>query len=133
MGKRWTYVSVALGVVVGCGVFFALVLRDAYNTTLPVAEAGEAFMVALQEQNLEAAYEMMAPAFRNRLTYANFEATFGGVTITDWTFNSRSIWNEVGELAGTATVDAVLFDVDLALIDNGTGWQLIDYTFVPMD
>lgn len=133
MSKRLIYIAGIVGLIVACGAFFAVVLQDAYNTTLPIADAGDAFMMAWQDQRLEAAYELISPQLQNRLSYDAFQANFAGASISNWSFNSRSIWNEIGEVAGTATINDENFDLQLEFIDNGAGWQLVAYDFAPIN
>lgn len=133
MSKRLTYLVGIVGVLAGCGVFFAWALQDAYNTTLPIAEAGEAFMVALQEDRFDDAYAMISPVWRDDLAFADFEDSFTGFNLASWDFNSREIWNEVGGLDGTAIINDRSFDLRFEFVDNGAGWQLISYDFLPVN
>lgn len=132
MSRRLIYILAAVGgLAVACAIFFAVVLGGALTLTQGVADSGEAFMSALQAQNLDAAYDMFAPDLQAEITYAEFEATFGGADFSAWSFTSRAVENNFGRVSGTATIDGNPFEVRLEFINNEAGWQILGYDFAP--
>lgn len=127
------FIMIAAGLVlataVGCGIIFAVV----FTATQGVVDAGDAFMVALQEQRIDDAYAMFAPELQAEISFADFDVTFGSSTYTSWSFNSREIENNLGQVSGTLLSDGVDYTMMLGFINNETGWQLIRYEFVPTE
>lgn len=125
------FITITAGIVVaaavGCGLLFAIVM----TTTQGVASTGDAFMTALQEQNLDDAYALFAPDLQSEVSYADFETTFGGVALSEWSFNSREVENNLGRVSGSATIDDNAFNVRLEFINTDEGWQILGYDFAP--
>ena len=125
------------GLVLLCVLFFAVTFGIAWVATSGVADAGNAFMTALQNNDMDAAYAMFTPALKEEVSPEQFSEMFAanvfeGDSLESWSFNSRNVNNNVGDVSGTATVGARTFIVALAFIKSTEGeWLLNAFDFTP--
>ena len=106
------------------GVAFALGVLG----TQPAATAGEDFMAALKKGDYNQAYNLCAPALQRELGSArNLETRIknGKVEPTGWTFTSRNVNNDTGQLDGTVTFTGNREgNVRLVLTQVGGQWKI---------
>lgn len=119
------------GVVLVCVVVFAIIIGGAFFLTQGVADAGDTFMTALQENRLDDAYTLFAPNLKNEVDSEVFAGTFSNWNLESWNFSSRSVDNNQGQLSGTATINGDLLNVELNFEKIGDNWLLIGYDFSP--
>ena len=126
---------VALG---GCCVIgIAAIVFIAFQATAGVAEAGDDFMNALKDGNYQTAYNMFSDDLKADVGgVENFQTSYLSlspelrVDPESWSFSSRNIENDQGELSGEVTMkDGTKADVSLIFNKNGDEWELIGYEF----
>ena len=125
------------GLVLLCVLFFAFTFGVAWVATSGVADAGNAFMTALQNNDMDAAYALFTPALKEEVSTEQLNEMFAsnvfeGDSLDSWSFNSRNIENNIGQVSGTATVGARTFIVALAFIKSSEGeWLINAFDFTP--
>lgn len=124
--------AVGLGLCVVCVIFVAAIVLLGVGATQPAADAGEAFMTALKEGNYQKAYSLCSPALQRELggNAAGLERLIknGRVEPTAWTFTSRNIEGDSGELTGTATFTGNRQGtVRVTLNQSGGTWQVVGF------
>jgi hypothetical protein len=98
--------GVALVFCLMCAVLFGVVFALGMGATQPAANTGEAFMTALKNGDAAGAYNLCTPALQRELGSAQGLDTRiknGRVQPTAWSFSSRNIENDTGQLEGTVT------------------------------
>lgn len=107
---------------------FALGLGGALGLTQPAATAGENFMTALKNGDAAGAYNLCTPALQRELGSAQGLDTRiknGRVQPTTWSFSSRNIQNDTGQLDGTVTFTGNREGtVRLVLAQVGGEWKI---------
>jgi hypothetical protein len=102
LGRRGCLVLL-IGVVLSVGAFGWLI-QWAFNATQQVGDRANAFMVALRDDNAEAAFALLSDSFQRDVeTAENLYAALEGRTPQDWQFNSFSVRNNVGYVTGSVT------------------------------
>jgi hypothetical protein len=125
------------GLVLVCILFFAFTFGVAWVATSGVADAGNAFMTALQNNDMDAAYAMFTPALQEEVGTEQLSEmftanVFEGDALESWSFTSRNVNNNVGDVSGTATVGDRTFIVALEFIKSSEGvWLLNAFQFNP--
>jgi hypothetical protein len=114
-----------------CIAFFALTFGAAMFLTQDMANAGEAFMQAIQEKRLDDAYAMLGEEAVEDIDSDDFVDYFSERDLTTWSFNSRNVNNDRGELLGTAEMDGETFTVELVIDKVGDAWLINGFNFVP--
>ena len=125
MPRRGILVIIIVAAVALFGAIGALVM----GVTQPVDDAGNQFMTALQNHDMTAAYGMLSTELRDQVSEATFKDIFGDAQVASWSFNSRSVNNDTGDLSGEATIDDKTFKVALSFINRDGKWQLTAYHF----
>jgi hypothetical protein len=120
--------GVALVFCLLCVIFFVVVFALGMGATQPAASAGEAFMTALKNGDHAGAYNLCSPALQRELGNAGSLGTRiknGKVEPTAWTFSSRDINNDTGQLDGTVTFTGNREGtVRLVLTQVGGEWKI---------
>jgi hypothetical protein len=116
-----------------CIVFFAATFGLVMFLTQDMAKAGDDFMQAIQENRLDDAYAMLANDALEDVDMETFSATFEESELTAWSFNSRNVNNDRGDLSGTAQFGENTYDVSLVLQKIDDTWKIIGYNFENAD
>ncbi len=125
-------------ILIGCGALLFLCIAVsavgvviALFATQPTANVGDDFMTALQSSNYDKAYELLHPALQKKVgTSQDLEQMIekGKVHPVKWSFSSRSIENDTGELDGSATFTGNREGtVQLSLQKAGSDWKIIAF------
>ncbi|MBM3129545.1 MAG: hypothetical protein FJ009_13080 [Chloroflexi bacterium] len=120
--------GVALVFCLLCTILFVVVFALGIGATQPAATAGENFMTALKNGDYNQAYGLCSPALQRELGNAGGLGTRirnGKVEPTAWSFSSRNISNDTGELTGTVTFTGNREGtVRLVLAQVGGEWKI---------
>jgi hypothetical protein len=122
--------GVLLLLVCGCVGFFVVlggtIFGGVMAATQPMADAGERFMVAFRDGNYSSAYNMFTPSLQSEIGGQDrMEETLQASRPTKWSFNSRNISNDTGQLQGTMTLtDGREADFQLTLANVGGEWKI---------
>lgn len=123
--------GVALVVCLLCAMFFVVVFALGMGATQPAATASEGFMTALKNGDYAGAYNLCSPALQRELGSAGSLGTRiknGKVEPTAWSFSSRNISNDTGELTGTVTFTGNREGtVSLVLTQVGGEWKIAGF------
>lgn len=124
--------AIALGFCLCVIVMAAGVFLFAGTLIQPAADVGEAFMAALRDSNYQTAYGLCSPALQRELggNAAGLERLIKNANVvpTAWTFTSRNIEGDTGELTGTATFTGNRQGtVRVTLGQSGGTWQVIGF------
>lgn len=94
--------------------------------TQPMTDAGDRFMTALRDGNYDSAYNMCTPSLQSEFgDVATFESRVQNSRPTTWTFNSRNISNDQGQLDGSATLaNGSEADLRLVLRNVSNSWKI---------
>jgi zinc ribbon protein len=132
---RWLFPVIGcLGLlIVGCMAFFGFTFFVANNLTQPMSTAGESFMTAVRDGNYPQAYALCTPALQQELgDISEFESTMQDNRPKTWSFTSRKVENDTGQLDGTATLDdGSTADVRLVLDQVGGAWKVSGINIQP--
>ncbi len=120
--------ALAAALVLGGGIFF-FVMR----LTGPMADTGDLFMTALQNQRYGEATAMCTASLQ-----ADLESK-GGLEVlmqrykvrpTKWSYSSRSVKSSVGEVSGSAThADGSSRNLRLTFSRSGDDWKVNGFQF----
>lgn len=126
---------VGCAAVVGClmcvglaaGIFFLV-----FRLTAPVADASNAFLDDVKNGNYAAAYDKCSVSLQAEFGSAEgiqrFFAQFGKPA--KWSFNSRSITNDRGEVSGSVTFeDGTKRKISLVLFKENDKWKIAGVHF----
>jgi hypothetical protein len=119
------------GLLLVCIAFFAVTFGAVMFLTQDMANAGEAFMQAIQEKRVDDAYAMLGEEALEDIDSDDFVDYFSERDLTTWSFNSRNVNNDRGELLGTAEMDGETFTVELVIDKVGDAWLINGFNFVP--
>lgn len=125
--KRGLIILVVI-VVVGVGLFLgvgALVI----GVTQPLDDAGNQFMAAVKNHDMDGAYGMFAAELHDKVSEGTFKDIFVDATVASWTFDSRSVENGIGVLKGDAMIDGKPYTVELDFVQRDGKWQITAYNF----
>jgi hypothetical protein len=125
-------------VLIGIGVVFLLVVActaalvgGVMGATQPLADSGERFMTALKDGDYRKAYEMASPGLQKELQDpAGLERIVkgGNVQPATWSFSSRNISGDQGELKGTTTLTGGRpGEVAVVLGKVGSDWKITGF------
>jgi hypothetical protein len=125
-------------VLIGCGGLLLVCILIAVVAaaggivgTQPVADAGNAFLNALKQSNYDQAYSLCSPELQTKLGSAQqLKATVeqGKAQPVSWSFNSRSMSGNSGDLEGSVTmIGGVKGTVTLSLVKSGGAWKIIGF------
>jgi hypothetical protein len=114
--------------IVLCVVVLGGGIAAIFQATQPVADASERFMVALRDGNYQQAYDMCTPTLQAELNDASGleeMLTTSNRKPSTWSFASRNINNDRGEVTGTATfADNTAGTVSIVLLKSGDDWKI---------
>jgi hypothetical protein len=117
-----------VGIVIVVGLMGGL---TALGLTQPAADAGEAFMTALKDNDFDKAYNLCTPALQRELQNARALETRvknGKVQPTQWSFSSRNISGDQAQLDGSVTfVGNKEGTVRLTLTQVGGEWKVVGF------
>jgi hypothetical protein len=117
-----------LVLIVLCVVVLGGGIAAIFQATQPVADASEKFMVALRDGNYQQAYDMCTPTLQSELSDASGlenMITSANRKPATWSFTSRNINNDRGEVGGTATfADNTAGTVSIVLMKSGNDWKI---------
>ncbi len=111
-----------VGVIGGFKLFSGLL-----DSGREVGDYANAFMIALRDDKLDDAYMMLTTTVQEEISKVNFREQFGSNRIKDWSFNSFSIKNDLGYVAGTATDDDGSAFVAFQLVYSKGKWAISGY------
>lgn len=84
--------------------FVAILLTFVFTLTRPVVDGADAFMGALRDGRHEQAYALAAPSLQQELGDADkFGGGIGMYRPREWSWSSRSLRNNVGNVSGGVT------------------------------
>ena len=120
--------AVVAAIVLGAGIFF-FVMR----LTGPVADTGDRFMTALQNQRYADALALCTPSLQTDVEGKGGLATMAErykIRPSAWSYSSRSVKNNLGELSGTATyADGTAHARRLTFAKSGGDWKVNGFNF----
>lgn len=128
-------IVVGVCICVVCIAAVAVLVGGILAVTQPVVDAGDAFLTAIQNEDYAGAYALMDSSLQKELGgVENFQTNLVqvGIAPSSWSFGSRSIENNTGEVSGTVTMaDGSEYDVTLNFVKSGDDWLVVGYNFVP--
>ena len=120
--------ALVAAIALGAGIFF-FVMR----LTGPMAETGDQFMTALQRQRYDDALALCTPSLRADVeSKGGLEAMAERYKLrpTAWSYSSRSVQGNAGELSGTARYeDGTSRALRLTFSQSGDGWRVNGFNF----
>jgi hypothetical protein len=121
---------IILGVVVLLGIALFFGIRGLVtDKTQSLADAGDQFMRAVQNHDMTAAFNMLAPDFQAKLGQERFQDIFVDAKVASWSFDSRTMDGDNGKLSGTAAIDDMTFKLEFQFRQQDGQWQLTAYDF----
>ena len=127
--------GVILVVCLGCAALIGIAFVGGMLGTQPAATVGDSFMTALKDGNYSQAYGLCAPDLQKELGNASGLQTLiknAQVQPTQWSFSSRNITNDVGELDGSVTfANNREGTVRLVLGKAGSDWKITGFNLKP--
>ena len=122
-------VLVALAACTGAVVF------GVFSLTQPVADTGEAFLVALKDGAYDEGFELLSPALQREVKEASALKQLverAKAQPTQWSFSSRNVSGNEGDLKGSATfMDGRQGTVSLELVKVGDAWRVNGFNLTP--
>lgn len=122
-------VRIVLGLVFVCILIAAVAFGLAFFLTQGVADGAENFMKAVQEDRFEDAYALFTVALQDEVSMADFEDTFEDFEIASWSFNSRNVENNLGQVSGTASISGSSYVVVISFVNADGEWLIDGYQF----
>jgi hypothetical protein len=119
------------GIVALCIAFLAFTIGGAFFLTQGVADAGNTFMTALQENQMDDTYALFAQGLQDEVDLETFAGTFSDLGIESWSFSSRSVENNQGQLSGTAVIGGETFNIVLGFVNVDDNWLIDRFNFNP--
>jgi len=124
-------VGVLLVLCLACVGVIALAAVFGIGATQPIAEAGDEFMTALKNEDYTRAYSLCTPALQQELKNPQGLANIirnGRVLPTRWSYSSRNVSGDQGELEGTVTfVGNREGTLELVLAQVGGTWKIAGF------
>jgi hypothetical protein len=122
-----------VGLLVLCGVIGGVAFFAANSLTSGMASAGETFMADLRDANYPDAYNMLTPEFQKQLGSADqFANGIKAVQPASWTFTSRQVQNNSGQLEGTTVLaNGAQASLQLVLDQVGGAWKVSGINIQP--
>lgn len=125
----WIYiVKLFLKVTAGVVVLIGVILGVVFYLTSNIAQVGDNFILALQEKDFSAAYQLLSQDFRDSTTESEFIEyielhKFDRIEEASW--SNRSISGAQGELAGVliTSTDAAL-PVKIGVVKESDSWLI---------
>ena len=114
--------------VITCIVLFVVIFGAATRLTQPAADAGDAFLTAIQQADYARGYGLCSSDLQNEFgSAANLEDWFksNGIEPVAWSYSSRSVSGDTAELIGSLTLtggqEAAM---SIFLINVGDAWRI---------
>ncbi|HMA34797.1 MAG TPA: hypothetical protein VKY74_10000 [Chloroflexia bacterium] len=119
--------------VVACALFFAFTFFLATGLTQAMATSGDNFMNAMKAGNYDQAYALSTPALQQKVVNAaGLETIVKSRQPTSWSWSSRNVNNNSGQLSGSVTfVSGTSGTVDLTLQKVGNDWLVDGFQLNP--
>jgi len=118
-------------VVVGVGMF--LFFSSLIESTEAVADAGDAFLQAVSDDDYTAAYAMVAPSMQETMGgEAGLRERFigSGLVIATWDIRSRTVREDYGEVSGDVTLErGSTLEFEIIFDNVGEEWLVSGFTF----
>jgi hypothetical protein len=104
-----------------------------YRTTQPVADVGSAFLEATAEEDFNRAFSLLSDGYQTEFGGPEALGAFlreEGIDPARWSFNSRSVEDEVGEISSNVIMaDGSERNVTIRLSWTGTLWLITNISF----
>ena len=115
------------GIILLCVLGVFLFVGGIFGATQPVVDAGEAYMIALRDGNYDRAFDLSSPDLQNEVGDASgLEGALSSKQPATWTFTSRSINNNDGQLSGNTTYkDGTSGTVEMTLTKLNNAWKVV--------
>jgi hypothetical protein len=126
----WIAVIVLAVMVLGCVLLIAgaaLLVPVVVNQIQGVGDQANAFIMAIRDGDIDAAYTMLSSEARESLGSGNFREQMSGAGLADWTFDQFSIQNERGYVGGHADFPGGRESIALQLRLRDGVWQISGY------
>ncbi len=121
-------IILAVVIVVGIGLFAGVGALIA-GRTQPLDDAGNQFMTAVKNHDMNTAYGMFSAELSGQVSEGTFQDIVGDARVADWSFSGRSVENDTGKLTGNATIDSKAYTLELDFVQRDGRWQLTEYDF----
>jgi hypothetical protein len=132
---RWLMplILAVVGLLVLCGVFGGIAYFAANSLTQGMASTGETFMADLRDAKYPEAYNLLTPEFQQQIgSVDKFAGGMEAVHPASWTFTSRQVQNNSGQLDGTAKMtDGTEATLQLVLDQVGGAWKVSGINIQP--
>ncbi len=119
-----TWMKVVLGIVAAIGLLLALI----FWLTSDITKTGDDFFAAVQNDDIDAAYELLSPDFKagtSKDELRAYLAANGLDKIAEVSWGGRSIENNRGRLNGTVTTESGgSIPLTIRLTNSDNGWQI---------
>lgn len=127
--KRFGFIAVIVVVAIfACVGLFAAIFLFSIGATQVVADTGDAFLTALKDGDYAAAYNLSSVPLQSELRSADqirVMVVESRSIPESWSFTSRSINNNQGQVSGTVTYqDGRQGAVTMTFINDGTNWKV---------
>jgi len=95
---------VVVALIVVCAIGFFAIFGIALTATQPVVDAGNTYMTALRDGDYAKAFSMSTQTLQQQVGDAQgLQTAIGDQQPATWSFDSRNVNNDLGDLTGTAT------------------------------
>lgn len=126
--KILVIIGIAFLLVASCA---GAIVVGVMGMTQPVADTAEKFMVALRDEQYQEAFDIGSPSFQREASNpAGLERIVkgGNVHPTAWSFSSRNISGDTGQVEGSATfVGGRTGTVSVMLAKVGNEWKVTGF------
>ncbi len=116
-----------------CVLVIAVAIGLGFGLTEPAATAGESFMTALKNGDYAQAYALCSPSLQKEVGNARgleTAITSAQAVPSKWTFTSRNVSGDEGQIDGTATfANGREGTVRLVLVKAGNDWKVSGYNW----
>ncbi|MEP3226370.1 MAG: hypothetical protein ABJO01_10370 [Parasphingorhabdus sp.] len=120
--KKW--MKIVLGIAAGIFVLVGLI----FWLTGDVTKAGDDFFIAVQNEDMDAAYALLSDDFQAGVSKRELKIFLSKNaldTVVETSWNSRSISGSKGQLEGTVTTQSGnKIPLELRLIKSESGWKI---------
>jgi len=120
-------------VCLACIGFVVLLGGGVLFLTQPVVDAGNAYMEAIKAGDYATAYDLSASNVQSEMGSVEGLQTFftsNNFFPESWSFNSRSIENNTGQLLGNASLrGGIEVSLELSFIKEGDAWKVRGISF----
>lgn len=106
---------------------FFLLIRGAITGTQEMGDKANAFMLAIRDDELEKAYDLLAPQSKELISLANFREQFTNSPLSDWHFNSFNIADALGYIQGSSTANGNTYFTEFGMLYSNNQWMINGY------